>query len=69
MSPPKKLREPGAGLRRGVAILPSLFTVANMFCGYCAVVAASRGEFDLAVTLIVVAGFMRRRNSVSCRWL
>jgi CDP-diacylglycerol---serine O-phosphatidyltransferase len=58
MRPVKRFREQSQGLRRGVAILPSLFTVANMFCGYCAVVAASRGDIDLAVTLVVVAGFM-----------
>ena len=58
MRPGMRIRESGQGLRRGIAILPSLFTVANMFCGYCAVVAASRLEFDLAVTLVVVAGFM-----------
>jgi CDP-diacylglycerol--serine O-phosphatidyltransferase len=58
MRPGKRIRESGEGLRRGIAILPSLFTVANMFCGYCAVVAASRGDIELAVTLVVVAGFM-----------
>lgn len=54
----RRASDAGMGFRRGIAILPSLFTVANMFCGYCAVVAASRLEFDLAVTLVVVAGFM-----------
>ena len=32
--------------RRGVYLLPSLFTMANMFCGYACVVYAMRGEFD-----------------------
>lgn len=54
----RRATDAGTGLRRGIAILPSLFTVANMFCGYCAVVAASRGDIELAVTLVIVAGFM-----------
>ena len=44
--------------RRGIAILPSLFTVANMFCGYSAIVAAARSDFELAVTLVIIAGFL-----------
>jgi len=42
-------------LRRGVYLLPSLFTLGNMFCGYACVVYAMRGEFDLAAPLIGVA--------------
>jgi CDP-diacylglycerol---serine O-phosphatidyltransferase len=41
--------------RRGVAILPSLFTMGNMFCGYACVIYAMRGEFELAAPLIGVA--------------
>ena len=32
--------------RRGVYLLPSLFTLGNMFCGYACVLYAMRGEFD-----------------------
>jgi CDP-diacylglycerol---serine O-phosphatidyltransferase len=38
--------------RRGVYLLPSLFTMANMFCGYCCVVYAMRGAFALAALFI-----------------
>src|SRR5512147_2139912 len=38
--------------RRGVALLPSLFTVANMFCGYACIVYAMRGEFETAAPFI-----------------
>ena len=38
--------------RRGVYLLPSLFTMANMFCGYCCVVYAMRGNFALAALFI-----------------
>lgn len=40
------------GLRRGVFLLPSLFTVANLFCGWACVVYAMRGEFHTAAPFI-----------------
>ncbi|HXE79799.1 MAG TPA: CDP-diacylglycerol--serine O-phosphatidyltransferase [Vicinamibacterales bacterium] len=39
-------------LRRGVYIIPSLFTLANMFCGYACVIFAIRGEYTLAAPFI-----------------
>jgi CDP-diacylglycerol--serine O-phosphatidyltransferase len=42
--------------KRGVYLLPSLMTVANLFCGYaCIVYAASRGDFDTAALLLGIA--------------
>src|SRR5688572_8850331 len=41
--------------RRGVYLLPSLFTLGNMFCGYACVVFAMRGEFETAAPFIGVA--------------
>jgi CDP-diacylglycerol--serine O-phosphatidyltransferase len=41
--------------RRGVYLLPSMFTMGNMFCGYACVVYSMRGEFALAAPLIGVA--------------
>jgi len=40
------------GIRRGVFLLPSLFTVANLFCGWACVVHAMRGEFHTAAPFI-----------------
>ena len=48
-------REPAPerrGLRRGVFLLPSLFTVANLFCGWACVVYAMRGQFETAAPFI-----------------
>lgn len=42
-------------LRRGVVVLPSAFTLGNLFLGFWAVVAASRGQFETAAWLIVWA--------------
>ena len=43
-------------LRRGVVILPSGLTLANLFCGIFAIVSASRGHFDQAGLLVVLGG-------------
>jgi CDP-diacylglycerol---serine O-phosphatidyltransferase len=43
------------GLRRGVSLLPSLFTVGNMFCGYACVAHAMRGELETAAPFIGIA--------------
>jgi CDP-diacylglycerol--serine O-phosphatidyltransferase len=41
--------------RRGVYLLPSLFTLANMFCGYACVVYSMRGEIETAAPFIGLA--------------
>jgi len=50
MSPPHK-----RGIRRGVSLLPSLFTLANLFCGWSTIVYAMRGELETAAPFIGVA--------------
>ena len=44
--------QPRRRFRRGVALLPSLFTVANLFCGYACIVYAMRGEYETAAPFI-----------------
>ncbi len=41
--------------RRGVYLLPSMFTIGNMFCGYACIVYAMRGEFATAAPFIGLA--------------
>jgi len=48
-------RRSSANLRRGIYIIPSLFTVANIFCGFYAVVESSRGHMERSALLILVA--------------
>jgi CDP-diacylglycerol--serine O-phosphatidyltransferase len=45
---------PGRGqrFRRGVYLLPSMFTMANMFCGYACIVHAMRAELETAALFI-----------------
>ena len=40
---------------RGVYLLPSMFTMGNLFCGYACVVYSMRGDFAMAAPLIGVA--------------
>src|SRR5205809_595061 len=46
---------PRQRFRRGVYVLPSLFTLGNMFCGYACVVYAMRGEYETAAPFIGLA--------------
>ena len=39
-------------LRTGLSILPSLFTIGNIFCGYYSIIATLRGNFDHAAIAI-----------------
>ena len=45
----------GRRFRRGVYLLPSMFTLANMFCGYACIVYSMRGELERAAPLIGLA--------------
>ena len=44
-------------MRRGYYLIPSLFTVANIFCGFLSIIASSRGQFERSAVLILVAIF------------
>ena len=41
--------------RRGVYLLPSILTLANMFCGYACIIYSLRGELEKAAPLIGLA--------------
>ena len=45
-------------LQRGVVVLPSAFTLGNLFLGLWATVSAARGHPEMAGWLIVLAAFM-----------
>jgi len=44
--------------RRGIYLLPTCFTIGNLFCGFFSLVQSSRGAFKQAALLIVVAGIL-----------
>jgi CDP-diacylglycerol--serine O-phosphatidyltransferase len=43
---------PRPRFRRGVYLLPSLFTIANLFCGYACIVYAMRGDYETAAPFV-----------------
>lgn len=45
-------------LRRGIYLLPTLFTTGNLFCGFTSLVQSSQGQFTLAAMLIIGAGIL-----------
>jgi CDP-diacylglycerol---serine O-phosphatidyltransferase len=71
--PPLRRREDRPQrFKRGVYLLPSMFTVANLFCGYGCVVYATQRDFDTAAILIGIAmvldtldGFVARLTKTS----
>ena len=54
-SPLRSFRKDNRQFRRGIYLLPSIFTVGNMFCGYACVVHAMRGELETAAPFIGIA--------------
>jgi CDP-diacylglycerol--serine O-phosphatidyltransferase len=56
MMPTRSLRRPD--MRQVVVVIPSAFTLGNMFFGIWAIVSAYRGNFMAAAWFIVVAGVM-----------
>src|SRR3989440_347918 len=49
----KRIRDRGR-IHRSLSIIPSLFTIGNIFCGYYSVIATLRGNWDYAAILIGV---------------
>ena len=49
---PLRPRANARRFRRGVYLLPSMFTMANMFCGYACIVHAMRGDLERAAVFI-----------------
>ncbi len=55
----RAMRRPAReSLRRGIYLLPSLFTVGNMLCGFAAVLYALHDQLERAGYLILIAGFL-----------
>lgn len=46
------------GMKKGIYILPNLFTTASLFCGFYAIIASMRGDFFAAAVSILIAGVL-----------
>jgi CDP-diacylglycerol--serine O-phosphatidyltransferase len=49
------------------AVVPSLFTVLNMFCGFLSIVNSSDGQFDVAAWFIILGGVFDSLDGVMAR--
>jgi CDP-diacylglycerol--serine O-phosphatidyltransferase len=52
---PKEIRK---NMRKGIFLLPNLFTTAALFCGFYAIIAAMAGRFEVAAIAIFLAGLL-----------
>jgi CDP-diacylglycerol--serine O-phosphatidyltransferase len=44
--------------RRGIYLMPTLFTLGNLFCGYSSVLQASQGGLELGAALVIIAAVL-----------
>lgn len=42
-------------MKKGIYVLPNLFTTANLFCGFYAAIAAMKGMYEVAAVTILIA--------------
>ena len=49
-------KRPQIPVRRGVYVLPNLFTTGNLFCGFWAIISVFQDQFSLAAMAILLAG-------------
>ncbi len=45
-------------MKKGIYLLPNLFTTASMFCGFYAIIASMNGDFVRAAVAILIAGVL-----------
>lgn len=57
VAPPKR-RLSRVRLSRGLFVLPTLFTVGNLFCGYLSIWCSIRGTFETAAILVIAAAVL-----------
>ncbi len=55
---PSRRRLSRARLSRGLFVLPTLFTVGNLFCGYLSLWSSINGTFERAALLIILAAIL-----------
>lgn len=67
---PEELRKEGLGAlrRRGIYLLPNLFTTGVLFCGFFAIVQAMNGRFETAAIAIYVALVLDGMDGRVARW-
>ena len=52
---PRRKKRPKKSGKKGIYVLPSLFTSASLFCGFYAIIAAVHGKYEIAATAILIS--------------
>jgi CDP-diacylglycerol--serine O-phosphatidyltransferase len=68
VAPPQPLNPLGALRRRGIYLLPNLFTTGVLFCGFFAIVQAMNGRFEIAAIAVYVALVLDGMDGRVARW-
>jgi len=55
---PLKRRVPAAQLKKGIYLIPSLFTSGNLLCGFFSIVSTFNGEYLQAAIFIIIANLL-----------
>jgi len=55
---PLKNRVPAEKLRKGIYLIPSLFTAGNLMCGFFSIVSTFNGEYIQAALFVILAHFL-----------
>jgi CDP-diacylglycerol--serine O-phosphatidyltransferase len=45
-------------MKKGIYVLPNLFTTANLFCGFYSIIASMKGMFEIAAITILIAAVL-----------
>jgi CDP-diacylglycerol--serine O-phosphatidyltransferase len=59
---------PGGLRRRGIYLLPNLFTTGVLFCGFFAIVQAMNGRFDIGCIAVFIAMVLDGMDGRVARW-
>jgi CDP-diacylglycerol--serine O-phosphatidyltransferase len=65
---PRRRRLSRERLSRGLFVLPTLFTVGNLFCGYLSIWRSIQGTFEAAAVYIIVAAVLDALDGRVARW-
>ena len=68
VSPRVRRRLSRERLSRGLFLLPTLFTVGNLFCGYLSIWRSIQGTFEAAAIYIIVAAVLDALDGRVARW-
>ncbi|HET8564709.1 MAG TPA: CDP-diacylglycerol--serine O-phosphatidyltransferase [Candidatus Binatia bacterium] len=64
---PLKNRMPAEKLKKGVYLIPSLFTAGNLICGFFSILSTFKGEYVQAVIFIILANLLDGLDGYAAR--